>query len=147
MNMYGCKVCGYVAIDGVIPDTCPVCHAPKTAFSQKTDLKSSKDIAVAGESEKKHIPFFTVVKQCGLFPNTGCTDIHVKIGEIAHPMTAEHYIMTIDLYIDQKWVSRSSLMPDKINAATAVHIKIPSGTLTAIEHCNLHGWWMNEVAF
>jgi desulfoferrodoxin-like iron-binding protein len=147
MKAYVCKVCGYVAIDGAIPEFCPVCHAPKTAFSEKTDLKTSKDIAVQGESEKKHIPSFHVVKECGIIPNTGCTDIHVAIGEIAHPMTMEHYIMNIDFYIDKKWVSRSSFSPDKINPAAVLHIKVSSGIVTAIERCNLHGWWMNETTF
>ncbi|MCX5779015.1 MAG: desulfoferrodoxin family protein [Elusimicrobia bacterium] len=142
-----CKVCGYVAIDGVVPEVCPVCHAPKTAFVDKTDMKTAQDIAVKGESEKKHIPFFLVVKECGLIPHAGCTDVHVKIGEITHPMTVEHSIVSIDLYIDKKWVARSSFTPDKINAATVLHIKVPSGTVTAVAHCNLHGWWLNETAF
>lgn len=147
MKTYVCKVCGYVAIDGAIPESCPVCHAPKTAFSEKTDMKTSKDIAEKGESEKKHIPSFLVVRECGLIPGAGCTDVHVKVGEIPHPMTAEHFIMTVDLYIDKKWVSRAQFSPDKISAAAALHIKVPSGTVTAVAHCNIHGWWLNETAF
>ncbi|OFW56498.1 MAG: rubrerythrin [Candidatus Solincola sediminis] len=32
-NYYVCSVCGYVA-DGVIPEKCPICGAPETAFSE-----------------------------------------------------------------------------------------------------------------
>lgn len=147
MSMYVCKVCGYVAINGVMPEKCPVCGAPKTAFSEKTDMKTAADIAVKGESEKKHIPSFLVVKECGLIPGAGCTDVHVKIGEIPHPMTAEHFIISIDMYIDKTWVARVHFSPDKINAATVLHIKTPSGKVSAVAHCNIHGWWINETAF
>jgi len=36
-----------------------------------------------------------VVKECGLLPGTGCTDVHVRVGEIEHVMTDKHYIRFI----------------------------------------------------
>jgi desulfoferrodoxin-like iron-binding protein len=97
-----------------------------------------------GEPEKKHIPAITVVKKCGLIPD-GCTDVHVKVGEITHPMTVEHQIVHIDCYLDKKFVARIILTPEKLNPAGALHMKVNSGVFTAISLCNLHGAWIKEV--
>lgn len=32
-NYYVCKVCGFVS-DGLLPDTCPICNAPKEKFEK-----------------------------------------------------------------------------------------------------------------
>jgi superoxide reductase len=83
------------------------------------------------------------VKTCGLIPE-GCADVHIRIGEILHPMQTEHSIQWIDFYIDKEFVSRIKLPPEKLNPAAGLHLKIQSGKLTAVENCNLHGTWMNE---
>ena len=133
-----CGTCGYVAIDGAAPDKCPVCQSPKDVFSEKDAINTSKD---EGPGEK-HVPVIKVVKQCELV-GEGCTDVHVKIGEVLHPMTAEHSIQWVDFYVDKKFVERVHLTPD-CNPAASAHIKASSGKLTAIEFCNLHGHWINE---
>lgn len=140
-----CGNCGYIAIDGAAPEKCPVCGAPKARFTEKQDaLKTSKDVATVGESEKKHIPSITVNKQCGLIPSA-CVDVSVKVGEITHPMLPEHFIMHIDFYIDNKYISRVMLTPEKLNPAATLHIKGGGSKLQAIELCNVHGAWFNEV--
>mgnify|MGYP003358370659 CR=1 FL=1 len=35
MKKYVCTVCGYIA-EGTIPEQCPVCKAPASAFVEKT---------------------------------------------------------------------------------------------------------------
>ena len=113
MKGFVCGVCGFVAIDGAAPDNCPVCHAPKTSFAEKEDAaKTPVDAKNLTELEKKHIPVINVVKKCGLIPE-GCEDVHVKLGEIQHPMLPEHSIQHIDFYIDKKFVSRVILTPLK----------------------------------
>ncbi|MFH1868462.1 MAG: desulfoferrodoxin family protein [Candidatus Omnitrophota bacterium] len=140
-----CKVCGYIAINGIAPDVCPVCHAPKTAFEEKEGaIKTAADSANLTEAEKKHIPAITVVKKCGLIPE-GCQDVHVKVGDIQHPMLAEHYILHIDFYLDKEFMARVILTPGKLNPAAALHLKAESGKLTAIEFCTIHGAWINET--
>jgi superoxide reductase len=84
------------------------------------------------------------VKKCGLIPK-GCQDVHVKIGEIQHPMEQKHYIMNIDFYIDNEFISRVKLTPEKLNPAAALHLKVQNGKLTAIDLCNLHGAWIKET--
>ncbi|MDP8216739.1 MAG: desulfoferrodoxin family protein [Candidatus Kaelpia imicola] len=138
-----CKVCYYVVINGVVPQQCPVCGAK--SFEEKDDaLKTAADKAEVGESEKKHIPAITVIKKCGLISEE-CQDVHVKIGEIQHPMTPEHSIQHIDFYIDKEFISRVILTPDKLNPAAVLHLKLGAGKIAAVELCNLHGAWFNET--
>ena len=145
MKGYVCKVCGFISINGSAPERCPVCGAPKTSFEEKQDaIKTPKDTNNLTELEKKHVPVITVVKKCGLIPE-GCIDVHVKMGEIQHPMQPEHYIIHIDFYIDNKFISRVILTPDKLNPAAALHMKATDGKLTVIELCNLHGAWIKEI--
>lgn len=145
MKGFVCKGCGYISITGSAPDKCPVCGAPKTAFEEKDAIKIPADKGNMNESEKKHVPAITVVKKCGLIPE-GCQDVHVKVGEIQHPMDADHYIQHIDYYIDKEFISRVILTPGKVNPAAALHLKAGSGTLTAIEFCIKHGNWINETS-
>ena len=145
MKGFVCKVCGFISINGNAPDKCPVCGAPKASFEEKEDaVKTPKDANNLTELEKKHIPVITIVKKCGLIPE-GCQDVHVRMGEIQHPMQPEHYIKHIDFYINNEFISRVILTPDKLNPAAALHMRSTSGKLTVIELCNLHGAWIKEV--
>jgi superoxide reductase len=146
MKGFVCGVCGFVSIDGSAPEKCPVCGAVKTVFQEKEDaLKTAADIATKGESEKKHVPAISIEKKCSLYPD-GCISVTVKVGEIPHPMLAEHHIRWIDLYVDRKFVSRVHLTPVTMYASAGWHLKIAGGKIAAIEACNLHGAWFNEVA-
>ena len=145
MKGYVCKVCAFISINGSAPDKCPVCGALKTAFEEKGDaIKTAQDANNLTEAEKKHIPVITVVKKCGLIPQ-GCVDVHVKMGQIQHPMEAEHYIVHIDFYIDKEFIARVHLTAEKLNPAAALHLKAQSGKITVIELCNLHGAWIKEI--
>jgi superoxide reductase len=139
-----CKVCGYVALDGN-KEQCPICHS-KNEFEEKEDAYKTPDFkALSGESEKKHIPVFTVVTECGLIPGTGCIDVHVKIGEILHPTLLQHYITEITFYLDNKFVTNVMLTAD-VNPASVIHLRSDTkGKVQVIENCNVHGKWFNEV--
>ena len=144
MKGYVCKVCKFISINGAAPDKCPVCGAPKSSFEEKEDaIKMPKDENNLTDLEKKHIPVITVVKKCGLIPE-GCQDVHVKMGQIPHPMQREHFIMHIDFYIDREFISRVMLTADKLNPAAALHLKAPECKLSVIELCNIHGAWIKE---
>lgn len=138
-----CKVCGYIAINGKAPDKCPVCGAASSAFQEKPDaIKTAQDEVKLSE---KHTPVITVVKKCGLIPD-GCVDVHAKIGSVTHPMLKEHYIMVLDFYLDNEFLARVHLTPEKLNPAAGLHLKAESGKLSVIEHCNLHGAWIAEAS-
>lgn len=135
MNSYVCKVCGFISINGKAPETCPVCHTPKTSFEEKEDaIKTPADPKNLTDLEKKHIPVIT------LHPT-----LHVNMGEIQHPMVPEHYISHIDFYIDKELISRVMLTPDKLNPTAALHLKAHGGKLSVIALCNIHGAWIKEV--
>lgn len=137
-----CHVCGFISINGNAPEKCPVCGAPKTSFEEKENaVKTFQDEANLSE---KHTPVITVVKKCGLLPE-GCRDVHVKVGKVTHPMLKEHYIGIIDFYLDNDFLARLHLAPEKLNPAGALHLKVESGKLAVIEHCNLHGAWIQET--
>ncbi len=138
-----CKVCGYIAINGKAPDKCPVCGAPAASFQEKQDaIKTAQDEVNLSE---KHTPVISLVKKCGLIPE-GCQDVHVKVGQVQHPMLKEHYIGIIDFYLDKQFLARVHLTPEKLNPAAALHLKAETGSLAVIEHCNLHGAWIAEQA-
>lgn len=142
MKGFVCKVCWFISINGAAPNKCPVCGAPKTSFEEKENaIKTSQDEITLSE---KHTPVITLVKKCGLIPE-GCQDVHVKIGEVQHPMLTEHYITHIDFYIDNEFISRVILTPGKLNPAAALHLKAEEGKLSVIELCNLHGAWIKET--
>jgi superoxide reductase len=144
MNGKVCKFCGYVALDENT-EVCPVCHS-KNAFENKEDAYKTPDFkSEKGESEKKHIPAFTVVRECGLIPNSGCIDVHVKIGEITHPSLPEHHITGITFYIDNKFAA-NAMLTENVNPAAVIHLKgAAKGKIQAIETCNIHGKWYNEI--
>lgn len=145
MNGHVCKVCKYIAIDGEAPERCPVCGSPKSAFLENKDaINLPKDAGSLSELEKKHVPVITLVKKCGLIPD-GCMDVHVKLGEVSHPMVEVHHIMHIDFYIDKKFIARTQLTPEKLNAAAALHLKPGTGRIEAVALCNQHGAWFKEA--
>lgn len=137
-----CRVCGFISINGNAPEKCPVCGASKTSFEEKENaIRTSQDEVNLSE---KHTPVITVVKKCGIV-SEGCKDVHVKVGEVTHPMLKEHYIGIIDFYLDNDFLARLHLVPEKLNPAGALHLKVESGKLSVIEHCNLHGAWIKET--
>ncbi|MBI2092557.1 MAG: hypothetical protein HYY43_04160 [Deltaproteobacteria bacterium] len=145
MELYVCGVCGHVAF-GAAPDKCPVCGAAKTSFKADANaLKKPADPKNLTDGDKKHIPAFTVVKQCALIPGA-CMDVHVKIGSVLHVMEEKHWIMWIDTYLNRKFVARYEMSPNGPNPCVGMHLKnTTSGVLTAIENCNIHGKWMADV--
>ncbi len=145
MRIFECSVCGHIEFNEA-PEKCLVCGAKKEAFKENPDaIKKPADSGNLTDGDKKHIPRIVVVKQCGLIPGGSCTDVHVKVGEIDHVMEPKHYIRYIDYYLNHKFISRVWLSPEVCNPAAGLHLKMPSGTLTALENCNVHGNWMSET--
>ena len=139
-----CKTCGYVALDGN-KEVCPVCHM-KNVFEEKEDAYKMPDFkAEKGESEKKHIPLAKHVESCGIVPETCCNVVHVKIGEITHPMTPEHFISELIFYHENKFMGMMMFAPD-VSPVGVIHLKKDvKGKIQVIENCNLHGKWYNEI--
>ena len=87
---------------------------------------------VAGTSDgarEKHVPVYEVKDNI----------VHVKVGEVAHPMIPEHYIEWIVLQT-KNGVQRKELNPgDKPEACFAL---CDGDEVEAVyAYCNLHGLW------
>jgi superoxide reductase len=78
-------------------------------------------------AKEKHVP--VIEKVDGGFK--------VKVGDVAHPMEAEHWIVFIEVMADGK-VYRQYLNPGDPPEAT---FPIDAAQVTAREFCNLHGLW------
>ena len=87
---------------------------------------------VAGTSDgarEKHVPVYEVKNNI----------VHVKVGEVAHPMIPEHYIEWIVLQT-KNGVQRKELNPgDKPEACFALCDGDEVEVVYA--YCNLHGLW------
>jgi superoxide reductase len=145
MKTFECSSCGHIEFDEA-PEMCLVCQSKQDAFKENAEaIKQPADPANLSEGDKKHIPQIVVVKECGLIPDGTCTDVHVRVGEIEHVMQAEHYIRCIDYYLDHTFISRVWLSPETCHPAAGLHVNAKSGTITAVENCNVHGNWMAEA--
>lgn len=143
MKIYICQVCGHIEFNN-LPDTCPVCGAPKDKFLQN-DAIFKESIQKSPEAEIKHVPAITVNKSCSLLPGSGCTDVIVIIGKVMHPMDEKHYIRFIDAYQNDKFIARMMLTPLSVYPAACFHLKEAGGTITVVENCSIHGYWMSEI--
>ena len=117
-EVYKCNLCGNIvevlhAGAGVL-----VCCNERMALLTENTVDASKE---------KHVPVIEV----------GATSITVKVGSVAHPMEAAHYIEWIELIADGK-VYRQQLQPGQAPEAT---FPVIAKQVTAREYCNLHGHW------
>ena len=83
-------------------------------------------------AKEKHVP------EIELDGNT----LHVRVGDVAHPMTPEHYIQWIFVAQNGK-TQRVSLTPDCEPKATFV-LDSATEPFAVYEYCNLHGLWVKE---
>ncbi len=121
LQVYKCEICGNmveVIHTGAGRLTC--CNKPMTLMDDMT-------IEAAVE---KHIP--VIEKTDGGFK--------VTVGDVLHPMVAEHYIEWIEVIADGI-AYRKFLSPGDKPAA---EFCLDAEKATAREFCNLHGVWKKE---
>ena len=83
-------------------------------------------------AHEKHVPVFTVEGN----------QVHVKVGEVAHPMLDAHYIEWISLQTKQR-NQRKELHPGE--APEACFALCEGDEVEAVyAYCNLHGLWKAE---
>ena len=121
---YKCEICGNVAIklvDSGVPMFC--CGMPMSEIApNSTDASTEKHKPVVSASENQ---------------------IKVTVGEVLHPMTAEHYISHIVLETE-KGVYIKNLLPTDQPTASFL-LEEGESALSAYSVCNLHGMWMSEI--
>lgn len=123
-SMYKCE-CGCV-FEVLVP--CVGAHEEPSCCGKPVTLLKENSVDAAKE---KHVP--VIEKVDGGYK--------VKVGSVAHPMTAEHWITTIELIADGQ-VLRQSLSPT--DAPEAV-FKTDAKSVKAREYCNLHGLWVASL--
>lgn len=118
LEVYKCEACGNIVevLQGGGGELV-CCGEPMKLLKENT----------TDAAKEKHVP--VVEKIAGGFK--------VKVGEVAHPMTEEHYIQWIEIIADGK-AYRQFLKPG--DAPEAV-FNITATSVTAREYCNLHGLW------
>ena len=101
-------------------------------------IQTAKDPNNLTELEQKHVPMIEVDE------NKGTLTVKVKVGEVKHVMTNEHYIEWIKLYIDGSFIKKKDLT---LGDGPEVEFQIQSPgvvILRVLESCNLHGVWENK---
>ncbi len=121
-KIYRCSVCGNIVVqihEGGGELVC--CHQPMTLLTANT----------TDAATEKHVP---VIELNG-------NKLVVKVGDVEHPMTAEHYIQWI-MVVQGEHTQRIELTPeDKPTAEFTVKENTP---FVVYEYCNLHGLWKAE---
>ena len=122
-RFYICRHCGNII--GMINDA----GVPVMCCGQKMEALVPNTTEAAGE---KHLPVVTV---------DGATVI-VKVGEVAHPMTDEHYIQWVYIETENGGQRRALKPGDKPEVTFCVGEDKP---IAVYAYCNLHGLWRTEV--
>ena len=119
-QIYKCEICGMiveVVNEGSGELVC--CNRPMTLLKEH-----SQD-----QGLEKHVP--VIVEKKG--------KVIVKVGDVEHPMTQEHYIEWIELTVDGKSCRKYLTSDDKPEATFFVPKKYKE--ISAREYCNVHGLW------
>lgn len=123
MKLYICKHCGniisYAKKNG--PDV--VCCGEK----MKEIIPASVDAA-----KEKHVPVIKI----------DSNKVKVMVGEVEHPMTAEHYIEWILIETNKTVKIRKLQSNDKPEAEFL--LQVDEEILGVYAYCNLHGLWKNN---
>ena len=122
IKVYRCKHCGNIAIKVIDSGVSMICCGEEMGEL----VPGSVDAAV-----EKHVP---VVSREG-------DKVTVSVGSVAHPMTAEHYILFVILD-KTAGVQIASLNPD--DDPVAVFTVLSGAEVKkAYAYCNLHSFWVS----
>jgi len=121
LDLYRCEVCGNII---------QVLHCGNGELiccgKNMTKLEPQKDESAMLE---KHVPIFLDING----------ETEVRVGEVLHPMTDEHYIEFIEIISDdEKYSCIKFLDPHE---EPKLNVKSISKLCKAREYCNIHGLW------
>ncbi|MCF7958436.1 MAG: desulfoferrodoxin [Phycisphaerae bacterium] len=118
LEIYKCLTCGNIVqvVHGGAGEL--VCCGKPMACQKENSVDAAQE---------KHVPVIEKI-------NGGYT---VKVGSVAHPMEAAHFIEWIELIADGK-ACRQFLNPGD---APEVNFYIEAESVTVRAYCNLHGLW------
>jgi len=118
LQVYKCEICGnIVELLHVGGGELACCGEPMKLLTENTT-----DAAVG-----KHVPVQEKTEG----------GLRVKVGEVPHPMTEEHWIEWVGIIVDGK-AYRQFLKPGEAPEAAFC---VKAEGVVAREYCNLHGLW------
>jgi len=121
LEVYKCDPCGmmFEVINDCSCEPCTVmcCDKPMRALTENT----------VDAAREKHVPVIEKTAE----------GVKVTVGSVPHPMEETHWIQWIELLADGK-AYRRFLDP---GMAPEVMFEGDFATVSAREHCNLHGLW------
>lgn len=120
-SVYKCSGCGAVVES--------LWNGNETLFCCGKEMKELVLNTTDGAKEK-HVP---VIERNGKV-------VKVKVGEVPHPMTKEHYILFVELIAGEK-VLRHDFKEGDSSAEAVFMVEDETVELYAREYCNLHGFW------
>ncbi len=118
LEIYKCETCGNIV---------EVLHGGAGEMACCGKLMKRLDEKTADATTEKHVP--VIEKIDGGYK--------VKVGSVPHPMEEKHYIEWIELLADGK-AYREFLKPGTAPEATFL---VEGNSVSAREHCNVHGLW------
>ena len=100
------------------------------------------DLEGAGDFEKKHTPYLSAER------DGDTVRVTVKVGHyVPHPNQPDHYIEWVMLFAGDSPIARYDFSPVAVDPEVTAVIHVdPGTTLTAMEHCTLHGLWVAKVS-
>jgi superoxide reductase len=121
-GVYYCELCGNIIEELWDGKTEPQCCGQQMNYLEPNTTDAATE---------KHVP---VIEREG-------TTVTVKVGEVAHPMTPDHYILFVEV-LDGDNVYRKNF---KVGDAVAEAVFTVSGDdISARAYCNLHGFWASK---
>ena len=122
MKIYVCKKCGNVILKLEDKSEALVCCGEKMTLVEANTTEAATE---------KHLPVYEI--KDGM--------INIKVGEVEHPMTDEHYISFIILASDDKYMIKKLTAGDKPEAS----FPYDKSYNKIYAYCNLHSLWLSEI--
>ena len=122
LDFYRCNICGnivQVLNNGAGELVC--CGKPMTKMEPQLEEESMQE---------KHVPVFIKYEN-----NQG----EIRVGEILHPMTKEHYIMFIQAISKDKSETHLKFLYPEMEPK--LFLNDIDNYSSAFEYCNIHGLW------
>jgi len=120
LEIYKCQICGNIV---------EIVHTGAGELICCNQAMKNNIAGTVDASKEKHIPVLS--KDCS------CSDICIKVGDVPHPMTEDHYIEWIEYIADG--VSSTHYLKPGDNPQTCFNTT--NSSFTVREYCNLHGLW------
>jgi len=121
---YKCEICGnIVAVVNAGAGELVCCGQPMNELQPKS---------VGDEGHEKHVPIVTI----------NGDKVHVKIGEIPHPMEDKHHLQVVQIIRDDAVVEGKRLYPGHETELT-FHLPDNEG-IRVRTLCNVHGLWIDK---